>query len=125
MKKVLGMKFFPGITKHYVVPRGLSNIVKQQVALGIFMDVSQSFEELQDSWLARHLTGSDSGFSEEDLVSDLIAFYKALLPKLDIDALCKPVSVAASQAVWNAGGPVGPGFIPAPIAGSRRPSRES
>lgn len=30
-----------------------------------------------------------------------------MFPKLDVDNLCKPVSVAASQAVWKAGGPVG------------------
>jgi hypothetical protein len=107
VKKVLGMKLYPGLTKHYVVRRGLPAIQKQQVALAIFQEVSLGFEGLQDSWLARKLTGTDSGFSEEDLVSDLIAFHKTLNPRLDVDALCQPVSVQASREVWKASGPVG------------------
>jgi hypothetical protein len=107
VKKVLGMKFYPGLTKLYSVRRGLDYAQKQQVALAIFQDVSLGFEGMQDSYLARKLTGTDSGFSEEDLVSDLIAFYKSVNPRLDVDALCKPVSVEASRAVWKASGPVG------------------
>jgi len=107
MKKKLGIKLYPGVTKHFVVRKGLPNHVKQQVALAIFMEVSIGFESLQDSWAARTFAQSDSGFSEEDLVSNLVGFYKALFPIIDIDALCKPVSIAASRAVWNASGPVG------------------
>ncbi len=104
VKKVLGMKFYPGVTNTYVVARRLSNVQKQQVALAIFKEVSMAFEGEQDSWLARKLTGTDSGFSEEDLVSDLISFYRTLFPKLDVDVLCKPVSVEASRRVWNTSG---------------------
>jgi len=107
VKKFLGTKFYPGVTKHFVVRKGLANYVKQQVALAIFMEVSLGFESLQDSWAARTFAKSDSGFSEEDLVSNIVGFYKALFPMIDIDALCKPVSVAASRAVWHASGPVG------------------
>lgn len=107
VKKFAGVKLYPGVTKLYVVARGLSNAQKRQVALAIFREVSLKFEELQNSWIARKLTGSDSGFSEEDLVSDLIGFYKVLDPKLDVDKLCRPVSIAASRRVWNANGPVG------------------
>jgi hypothetical protein len=107
VKHWLGMNFYPGVTNDYVVARRLSNAQKQQVALAIFQEVSLSFEGLQDSWLARTLTGSDSGFSEEDLVSNLISFYRTLYPKLDVDKLCKPVSVEASRRVWNASGPPG------------------
>ncbi|HEX6245489.1 MAG TPA: hypothetical protein VFZ61_31415, partial [Polyangiales bacterium] len=107
LKRIGPVKLYPGVHKHYVVRRGLSNVQKQRVALAIFVEVSLQFEGVQDSWLARKLTGSDSGFSQEDLVSNLIGFYKALNPRLDIDALCKPVSVEASRKVWNAAGPVG------------------
>jgi hypothetical protein len=106
-KLPFGGKIYPGVTNRYVVLRGLSNIQKQQVALAIFIEVSLAFETTQASALARFFTGTDSGFSEEDLVSDLIGFYKAVNPKLDADALCKPVSVEASRRVWNANGPVG------------------
>jgi len=80
VKKAFGMKMYPGLTKHYVVRRGLTFTEKAQVALAIFQEVSLGFEGMQDSWLARKLTGTDSGFSEEDLVSDLIAFYRTVYP---------------------------------------------
>jgi len=97
VKKIGPLKLYPGAGNFYVVRRKLAPVHKQQVALAIFMEVSLKFEELQNSWLARKLTGTDSGYSEEDLVSNLIGFYKALYPKLDLDALCKPVSVEASR----------------------------
>jgi hypothetical protein len=107
LKKIGSLKLYPGAGELYVIRRKLSNVQKQQVALAIFMEVSLKFEGLQDSWLARKLTATDSGFSEEDLVSDLIGFYKALYPKLDVDTLCKPVSIEASKKVWKDYGPVG------------------
>ena len=107
VKSVLGTKIYPGITKHYLVRRGLSFHEKAQVGLAIFQEVSLAFEGMQDSWLARTVTGTDSGFSEEDLVSNLIAYYKAVYPMIDVDALCKPVSVAASREVWRTHGAVG------------------
>lgn len=107
VKRVLGMTFHPGVGRRYVVRRGLSNIDKQRVALAIFIEVSLGFEERQDSWLARKTTGTDSGFSEEDLVSNLIGFYRALFPLIEVDELCKPVSVEASKKIWNTDGPVG------------------
>ena len=45
--------------------------------------------------------------SEEDLVSNLIGFYRALFPLIEVDELCKPVSVEASKKIWNTDGPVG------------------
>jgi len=107
IKKVAGISLFPGVERHYVVRKDLSNVRKQGVALAIVMEVSMGFESLQDSWVARTVTGSDSGFSEEDLVSNLIGLYATIFPMIDVDALCKPVSVAASQAVWKAYGAVG------------------
>jgi hypothetical protein len=106
-QKIAGVALYPGIERQYVVRRRLSNVVKQGVALAIVMDVSIAFESLQGSWASRTLTGSDSGFSEEDLVSNLIGLYKTIFPMIDVDQLCKPVSVAASQAVWMANGSVG------------------
>jgi hypothetical protein len=107
VKQVLGLNLYPGITKHYLVLKGLSFQAKAQVGLAIFQETSLTFEGMQDSWLARKATGTDSGFSEEDLVSNLIAFYKSVYPVIDVDALCKPVSVEASREVWRANGAVG------------------
>jgi hypothetical protein len=107
VKKLGGMAFFPGEERTYVVRKGLSNVRKQGVALAILMEVSIAFESLQASLVSRALTGSDSGFSEEDLVSNIIGLYATIFPMIDVDSLCKPVSVAASQAVWKAYGAVG------------------
>jgi len=68
IRTIIGIPLYPGAGGTYYVPRGLSHVQKEQVALGIFLEVSYAFEETQNSWLARKLTGTDSGFSEEDLV---------------------------------------------------------
>jgi hypothetical protein len=107
VKKVAGIALFPGVERQYAVRKGLSNVRKQGVALAILMDVSIAFESLQSSLVSRALTASDSGFSEEDLVSNIIGLYATIFPMIDVDELCKPVSVAASQSVWNACGAVG------------------
>jgi hypothetical protein len=94
-----------GVHNVYIVKKGLSISEKESVALGIFLDVSYEFEAWQSGWLHSHVT--DSGFSEEDLVSDLIGFYLAVRPNLDWEALCLPVSTAASLAIWDKNGSVG------------------
>lgn len=106
-RTLAGVTVYPGVSRRYVVRRGLSNIDKQRVALAIFMEVSLSFEEKQNSWTARTLIRTDSGFSEEDLVSNLIGFYRALYPLIEVDRLCKPVSIQASREIWTRDGPVG------------------
>jgi len=45
-------------------------------------------------------------FSQEDLVSNLVGFYRALYHKVDIVALCKPISQEASENVWRSTGAV-------------------
>jgi len=54
------------------------------------MDVSGEFEAFQNNWLFRKFT--NSGYSAEDLVSDLIGFYRAVEPNIDYIQLCEPVS---------------------------------
>lgn len=96
MKK-LGMT--DGYYRSYFVRKGLSVPEKEKIALAIFMEVSIGFENLQDSWPYSWFT--DSGFSVEDLVSDLIGFYKTVRPKIDYVALCKPVSKDESLRIWD------------------------
>ena len=61
-------------SKSYWIRKKLSKATKESIALSIFKEVSVGFENLQT--YAPGLI-SDSGFSAEDLVSDLIGFYRA------------------------------------------------
>ncbi len=60
----------------YVVSRGLNQEQKKSVALAIFQRVSLGFETLQAEPPAKWST--NSGYSVEDLVSNLIGFYRAV-----------------------------------------------
>lgn len=94
-----------GFTGTYWVSANLSPADTQSVALAIFMEVSMGFETMQANWFYRQMT--DSGFSAEDLVSNLIGFYKALQPSLDVPKLCGVVSPTDSLSVWDDFGSVG------------------
>jgi hypothetical protein len=95
-----------GMSRAYWVRKNLSRAEKESVALSIFMEVSKGFETLQDSWPFKW--GTDSGFSAEDLMSNLVGFYRAVRPTdADYIADCKPVSKKAALAVWDASGAVG------------------
>ena len=65
-----------GYTEWYQVKHGLSDQQKQEVALAIWEDLADKFEENQGQ-LPKVLF-SNSSFSQEDLPSDVIAFYMAL-----------------------------------------------
>jgi hypothetical protein len=99
---VFGFHMYPGLFRRYLVQPGLSRQAKEAVALAIFQEVSYGFESRQG--LA---VWSDSSFSVEDLVSDLIGFYTAVRPQIDYLRLCEPVSKDASYKVWDTFGPVG------------------
>jgi hypothetical protein len=95
-----------GITRHYEVQRQLLSVFEQEeIALAIFMDVSTAFEGLQSNWFYSHIT--NSGYSVEDLVSNLIGFYRAVRPGFDFMKVCKPVSKEQSLATWDTYGAVG------------------
>ncbi len=95
--------FSSEFSKIYWIKKGLSLNAKRSVALSIFMEVSMGFENLQSSLSAV----TDSGFSEEDLVSDLIGFYVVMFGGIDWKSLCRPVSKQAAFKVWDTFGPVG------------------
>lgn len=90
-------------TKFYFIRKGLPLAAQRSVALAIFKEVSMGFEDVQASLSAF----TDSGFSEEDLVSNLLGFYVAVLGNVDWRNHCKPVSAEASRVVWDTLGPVG------------------
>ncbi|MCP4403821.1 MAG: hypothetical protein GY801_41760, partial [bacterium] len=78
----------------YFVKYALSLPERESVALGILQEISEGFEGMQASFFydtAMHIVGkAGSGFSEEDLPSDLIAFYRAIrgFTRPYIDRLC-------------------------------------
>jgi len=90
--------------KVYWVSTKLTKKQKEQVALAIFLEVSHGFETMQSNVVFREVT--DSGYSVEDLVSNLIGFYRAVRA-LDYVHLCKPVSKEAALKVWDEFGSVG------------------
>jgi hypothetical protein len=95
-----------GETRKYAVDRVLASEDEQKsIALAIFLDVSMAFEAYQANWFFRHVT--DSGYSVEDLVSNLIGFYRAVNPGVDYIAICRPVSKAQALAIWDKYGAVG------------------
>jgi hypothetical protein len=89
----------------FAVRRGLSRQQKESVALGILLDVSNKFESLQGSFPYSLVT--DSGYSAEDLVSNLVGFYRAVRPGFRYIEECRPVSRAAAEDVWKRYGAVG------------------
>jgi hypothetical protein len=92
-------------SRSFAVRRGLSHRDKESVALGIFFDVSHRFEKMQASWPWRLAT--DSGYSAEDLVSNLVGFYRAVRPGIPYLSSCNPVSKQAAQGIWKKYGAVG------------------
>ncbi len=106
-KQMMGRKnlFKVGVLKKYDVKKGLNESLKISVALSIFLDVSHAFEGMQSNWLFRQAT--NSGYSAEDLVSNLIGFYRAVYPSKQFIALCQPVSKAVALRIWDKYGEVG------------------
>ena len=98
----------PGAGGHYVVRKGLMDAQKKSVALSIYMDVSHRFENFQQLWgLGDWFT--DSGYSQDDLVSNLLGFYIAVgeMTKTEAIRISHPVSRATAESIWNEYGAVG------------------
>jgi hypothetical protein len=96
-----------GIENYYIVRPGLTVAEQRSVALAIFQEVSLQFEAMQ---LAVEWTRvTNSGFSREDLISNLIGFYIGVGVTTQADAvrLCHPVSKKAAQAIWQRDGALG------------------
>lgn len=88
-------------TRHWVVEKGLSRAQRESVALGIFLAASHQFEQFQASPLFSWLT--DSGYSGEDLVSNLVGFYSAFrdIPQSQMREICGETSVEESYRIWD------------------------
>lgn len=105
-KRVFGANLSTGVSREYIVRHNLSTDEKKSVALAIFMEVSLEFENYQE-YFPKFIT--DSGFSQEDLVSNLIGFHIAVgtVTKSQVIAMAKPVSKATALAIWDRNGAVG------------------
>ena len=101
MKNLLRM----GVLKKYDVKKGLNLEQKKSVALSIFLDTSHAFESLQSNWFISLVT--DSGYSAEDLFSNLVGFYRAVYPDEQFISKCVPVSKTTALEVWDTYGAVG------------------
>jgi hypothetical protein len=87
---------------------GLSISQKESVALGIFLRVSRNFEAMQGTWPQSMIPSSAaSSFSAEDLISDLIGFYRVVRPGPSYVKMAGPVSKADAERVWDTWGAAG------------------
>ncbi|CAM3605586.1 hypothetical protein RABR111495_02985 [Rahnella bruchi] len=94
-----------GIHAPLMVRSCLSSELKKRIALTIIMKAAWRFEALQDTSLINWRT--DSGFSCEDLVSDLVGFYRIFGNGIDPLILSQPTDIAYSLSIWDHYGPVG------------------
>ncbi|WP_038162376.1 RHS repeat-associated core domain-containing protein [Verrucomicrobium sp. BvORR106] len=81
----------------YFVSNGLDESGKKSAALSIWKDVSVRFEGSQSRM------GQSSGFSEEDLPSNLIGFYRTVqgMSQLTIRLMCRAIGKDKSLELWD------------------------
>lgn len=86
------------------IKRGRSFFDRRRIALAMMMSLARKFEGLQASFPINCVT--DSGFSGEDLVSDLLGFYRVVSMPNPFELL-RPVSKAEAIKRWNYYGKIG------------------
>ncbi|MBN6077072.1 hypothetical protein HYE59_05875 [Aggregatibacter actinomycetemcomitans] len=91
-----------GLSTFWIIRKGLSEAEQKSIALSIFMYVSFGFEAHQG--LLSLVT--DSGYSCEDLISNLLGFYKSVEPK-GYDSFITKYPPKYAKKIWNHYGPVG------------------
>lgn len=84
--------------------RGRTYSERTRIALAMMMTMARKFEGLQASFPISLTT--DSGFSGEDLVSDLLGFYRVVSIQNPFDIL-RPVSKAEALKRWDYYGKIG------------------
>ncbi|WP_224717474.1 hypothetical protein [Pectobacterium versatile] len=104
-----------GIGKYstWVIRKGKTRDEINRIMLAMMMNTASNFEGLQS--LPQFSWYTDSGFSGEDLVSNLFGFYRTLIPG-HYAYQVQPVSYASALRRWDHYGPVGAnknrGFVP-------------
>lgn len=86
------------------IKRGRSYFERKSIALAMMMSLARKFEGLQASFPVSLTT--DSGFSGEDLVSDLLGFYRVVSIQNPFDML-RPISKAEALKRWDYYGKIG------------------
>jgi len=86
------------------IKHGRSHFECKSIALAMMMSLARKFEGLQASFPITSIT--DSGFSGEDLVSDLLGFYR-VVTLYDLFELLRPVSKAEALKRWDYYGKIG------------------
>lgn len=86
------------------IKHGRSYHERKSIALAMMMSAALKFEELQASFPINLIT--DSGFSGEDLVSDLLGFYRVVSVNHPF-AWLRPVSKAEALKRWDYYGKIG------------------
>jgi len=105
-KQTMGNRYIKiGTQKKYDIKKGISEDNKKSVALAIFIDVSDTFESMQSSWPFKWIT--NSGYSAEDLVSNLVGFYRAVNPNFPYIQSFQPISKPLALQIWDKYGAVG------------------
>jgi len=101
----MGLTFHTGVHTQVMVRSCLSHALKAQVALTIMYGTARRFEAWQHSSFFNWYT--DSGFSVEDLVSDLVGFYRVFGTGPDPLWRSRPVSYETAIQIWDAHDPIG------------------
>ncbi|ELE9707456.1 hypothetical protein RM392_004702 [Enterobacter cloacae] len=86
------------------IKRGRTYSERKSIALAMMMSLARKFEGLQSSFPLSLTT--DSGFSGEDLVSDLLGFHRVVSIQNPFD-LIRPVSKADALKRWDYYGKIG------------------
>ncbi|QKJ85271.1 hypothetical protein PMPD1_0290 [Paramixta manurensis] len=80
------------------IKRGRSLSERHSIALAMMMQTASLFESWQSMpWFSWY---TDSGFSAEDMVSDLLGFYNVIQP-MNYFSLIKPVSKESALRRWD------------------------
>ncbi len=88
----------------FYVKRDLTHSQKLGVALVIAKRVLYDIEVVQNSLIGR--LGTNSGFSEEDLPSDIVGFYRTLhhYTRDTIRSLCDAIPPSEAKSIWKRNG---------------------
>ncbi|MGG7446150.1 hypothetical protein ACQ3G7_08730 [Kosakonia oryzendophytica] len=106
-------RFSTGRFKMWRIKRGRNIEERRSIALSMMMSTAVAFENWQSMpWFSWY---TDSGFSAEDLVSDLFGFYKFMFPRIYWHDL-RIASKESALRRWDYYGPIGShknkGFLP-------------
>ncbi|MGG4610754.1 hypothetical protein [Providencia sp. Me31A] len=105
-QKMANFGYTAAKTAKWLVKRGLNSEDKKSIALAIMLDMTMHFETLQSNWFYGGILMNDSGFSGEDIISNLLGFYKIYEPR-NYKPLLKIASKDKAIRIWEHYGSIG------------------